>query len=79
MLQVPVPRVYEWNASANNPVGSEYILMEEATGTQLEYLWDKMTPDSKLAVMKEVVSIETKLSSLSFSQYVFRAFFCICA
>lgn len=45
--------------------------MEEATGTQVEYLWDNMTPDSKLAVMKEMVSIETKLSSLSFSQYVF--------
>lgn len=44
--------------------------MEEAPGTQIQNLWDKMTPDSKLAVMREVVSLEAKLSSLSFSQYV---------
>ena len=44
--------------------------MEEAPGTQIQNLWDKMTPDSKIAVMREVVSLEAKLSSLSFSQYV---------
>lgn len=41
--------------------------MEEAAGTQLGISWDEMTPDSKLAVMKEIVSIEKKLLSLTFS------------
>ena len=45
--------------------------MEEATGTQLATLWDSLGPDVKLSVMREVVSIETKMISLSFSQYVF--------
>jgi hypothetical protein len=42
--------------------------MEEAAGTQLGNSWDELTPDSKLVTMKEVVSVETKLLSLSFSQ-----------
>ncbi|KAK2763871.1 Phosphotransferase enzyme [Arachnomyces sp. PD_36] len=69
VLRIPVPRVHQWNANANNPVGSEYIIMEEATGTQLESVWDDLTPDSKLKVMREIVSVETKLLSLSFSHY----------
>lgn len=43
--------------------------MEEATGTQLAILWDSLGPDAKLSVMREVVSVETKMLSLSFSQY----------
>ncbi|RAL14078.1 aminoglycoside phosphotransferase family protein [Aspergillus homomorphus CBS 101889] len=67
---VPVPKVYDWSATANNPVGSEYIIMEEVAGTQLDQVWKELTPDSKLAIMKEIVSIELRLSSISFSQYV---------
>lgn len=45
--------------------------MEEATGTQLAIVWDSLGPDVKLSVMREVVSMETKMMSLSFSQYAF--------
>lgn len=55
-------------------MGSEYIIMEEATGTQLGKSWDEMSPDSKLKIMREVVSIEAKMLSVSFSQYVFVLF-----
>lgn len=60
----------EWSATAHNSVGSEYIIMEEAKGTQLGKSWDEMSPDSKLRVMGEVVSLEAKMLSVSFSQYV---------
>lgn len=50
--------------------------MEEATGKQLGRLWDDLNPDSKLAIMREVVSIETKMLSVSFSQYVFLPVYC---
>lgn len=43
--------------------------MEEATGTQLAILWDNLGPDIKLSVMREVVSIETRMMSVLFSQY----------
>jgi hypothetical protein len=45
--------------------------MEEATGTQLGVIWDELSPDSKLSIMREVVAIESKMLSVSFSQYVY--------
>ncbi|KAL1962037.1 hypothetical protein VTN77DRAFT_623 [Rasamsonia byssochlamydoides] len=35
VLEIPTPQVYAWSAHANNSVGSEYIVMEEAPGTKL--------------------------------------------
>ncbi|EAW11438.1 phosphotransferase family protein [Aspergillus clavatus NRRL 1] len=58
-LQIPVPQVLGWSATSNNPAGSEYIFMEEATGTQLGVIWDEL----------KVVSIESKMLSVSFSHY----------
>ena len=45
--------------------------MEEATGAQLGTVWDELSPDSKLSIMREVVDIESKMLSVSFSQYVY--------
>ncbi|KAJ6078569.1 hypothetical protein N7467_008322 [Penicillium canescens] len=42
VLGIPVPRVLQWNANADNPVGSEHIVMEEATRTQLAMVRDDM-------------------------------------
>ncbi|CRL22534.1 unnamed protein product [Penicillium camemberti] len=61
--------IFRWSATAQNPVGSEYIIMEEATGSQLGTVWDEMTPDLKLKIMRDVVSIKTKMLSISFSHY----------
>ncbi|CEJ62815.1 hypothetical protein PMG11_11302 [Penicillium brasilianum] len=69
ILQIPVPRILGWSANSENPVGSEYNFMEEAAGKQLATQWDDLTPDSKLAIMREIVAIETKLLSVSFSHY----------
>ncbi|KAJ5226519.1 hypothetical protein N7468_007744 [Penicillium chermesinum] len=66
---IPVPRIIGWSATSNNPVGSEYIFMEEATGIQLATQWDDLDPEAKLAIMREVVAIETKMLSVSFSHY----------
>ena len=43
--------------------------MEEAVGKQLASEWDKnLSANAKLAVMRELVTIEAKLLSVSFSQ-----------
>lgn len=70
MLGIPVPRVLEWNANADNPVGSAYIVMEEATGTQLAMVWNNMQPEQQVNIVNEIVALETKMLSISFSQYV---------
>ncbi|OJJ96810.1 hypothetical protein ASPACDRAFT_54196 [Aspergillus aculeatus ATCC 16872] len=57
-LQIPVPRVLHWNATSKNAVGSEYIIMEEASGTQLG-----------LSIMREIVTIESKMLVVSFFSF----------
>ena len=44
--------------------------MEEAKGTQLGEVWDSMVIDSKLQVGKDIVALERKLLSLSFTSFV---------
>ncbi|KAJ6121362.1 hypothetical protein N7512_003827 [Penicillium capsulatum] len=69
ILQLPIPRVLDWSATSYNSVGSEYVIMEEATGSQLAMTWGDLSPDTKLSVMRELVTIETRMMSLSFSHY----------
>lgn len=60
MLGIPVPKVLAWNRDPANPVGSEYVLMQEAAGSQLSELWDLMDLPAKLQVVEDIVSIEKK-------------------
>ncbi|KAJ5471088.1 hypothetical protein N7530_008445 [Penicillium desertorum] len=64
-LQIPVPRIFARSATPDNAVSSEYIIIEEVSGTQL-----RLNPDQKLSIMREVVTIESKMLGVSFSQYV---------
>ncbi|EZF73891.1 hypothetical protein H105_04230 [Trichophyton soudanense CBS 452.61] len=59
MLKIPVPKVLAWSSSSDNSVGAEYIIMEEAKGTQLSQTWDEM----KLHDRKQ------KLLSVTFGHY----------
>lgn len=45
--------------------------MEEAPGEQLESAWNKLPSSDKISIMKQLVDIEARLSSTSFSQYAF--------
>lgn len=70
MLKIPVPRVHAWCADSNNPVGCEYIIMEEAQGTKLEDVWENLSLEERIAIMKDLVSIESKILSISFKRSV---------
>lgn len=54
---------------AGNPVQSEYIIMEEAAGVQLSQVWDTLPLKTKLEIVKDLVNIEKKLLSISFTRY----------
>ncbi|KAH7370626.1 kinase-like domain-containing protein [Rhexocercosporidium sp. MPI-PUGE-AT-0058] len=69
VLNIPVPKVSAWSAAANNSVGAEYIVMEEAPGTQLEDVWDSKSMSDKMSIVKGLVEIEQKLLSVSFTRY----------
>ena len=58
----------------NNPVGSEYIFMEDVVGKQLAREWDNLFANAELTVMREFVATEVKLLSVSFSHYALTYF-----
>ncbi|KAI9836106.1 MAG: hypothetical protein M1819_001722 [Sarea resinae] len=69
ILKIPAPEVYAWSASTDDPVGAEYIIMEEAAGRQAVDTWDTLELESKVAIMKELISIEKKLLSVCLTSY----------
>jgi hypothetical protein len=65
-----VPKVLSWSGQAENPLESEYILMEEATGNQLGEIWDEMEIHDKLKIVDDILDLEKKFSTLSFTRSV---------
>lgn len=60
-LGLPVPKVFSWSDSNDNPVGCEYIIMEEAQGRPLNTVWSALEIDEKFAVVDEVLSTQKRL------------------
>jgi hypothetical protein len=46
--EIPVPRIFGYSIDSNNPVGSEYILMEYIPGVPLSLVWDSLGLIGKL-------------------------------
>ena len=69
ILNIPVPKVLAWSATDWNPVDAEYIIMEEAKGSQLHEVWEDLHLRTKLDVIQEIVDVERKLLSVSFGKY----------
>ncbi|RMD39186.1 hypothetical protein DV735_g5946, partial [Chaetothyriales sp. CBS 134920] len=68
ILNIPVPKVLAWSATDQNPVNAEYIIMEEAKGSQLHDVWQNLQLRSKVDVIHEIVDIERKLLSVTFNR-----------
>lgn len=66
---IPVPEVFAWSFDASNPVGAEYIIMEKAPGVQLFRVWDAMDVPEKMALIKQLTTLESQLSSIQFPAY----------
>ena len=69
VLNIPVPEVFGWSATDQNPVNAEYIIMEEAKGAQLHSIWADLQLRNKLGIIQQIVDIERKLLSASFNRY----------
>ncbi|KAH7402342.1 kinase-like domain-containing protein [Phaeosphaeria sp. MPI-PUGE-AT-0046c] len=68
ILSIPVPRVLAWSATDQNPVQAEYIIMEEARGTQLQEVWQDLPLRKKCEIIRAIVDVERKLLSISFEK-----------
>ncbi|CAN9184199.1 unnamed protein product [Alternaria alternata] len=52
ILNIPVPRVLAWSATDQNPVQAEYIIMEEASGSQLHEVWQDLPLRKKSDIIR---------------------------
>ncbi|KAL4950541.1 kinase-like domain-containing protein [Aspergillus filifer] len=69
VLHVPVPKVLAWSSRSGptSPVGSDYIVMEHAPGTQLAFVWPDMEDKCNKQTIEDIVDIQHKLISVRFS------------
>ena len=70
ILDLPVPKVLAWNASDQNPVGAEYIIMEEAKGAPYCEVSQSFKLAERCETIHKIVDIERTLLSVSFEKYV---------
>lgn len=61
VLKLPVPKVLGWSDTKDNLVESEYILMEEAKGSQLSSVWHGLPLKQKVHVIRGVVDVEAQM------------------
>lgn len=61
-----VPKVYGYCANAENPVGTEYILMEKASGVCLKSKWRSMTKQQIGKLAYDFLQMDTKLFETEF-------------
>ncbi|KAI7154284.1 Uracil-regulated protein [Hortaea werneckii] len=69
VLDIPVPRVIAWDGETANAAGCEYILMEEVKGESLGATWPGMELDEKFKIVEEIVPVQKKLQSVTFSRF----------
>nr|POE76201.1 altered inheritance of mitochondria protein 9, mitochondrial [Quercus suber] len=62
----PVPEVYDYSTNAENPARTEYILMEVMPGRNLGEIWYDLGEKARIAVVENLVDIESRLFSLDF-------------
>ncbi|KAF2442983.1 serine/threonine protein kinase [Karstenula rhodostoma CBS 690.94] len=66
---VPVPRVLDWNDDPANPTGTEYIIMEHASGVQLHEKWNTMNTLQQMLCVKSVATLVKEMAKLKFPAY----------
>ncbi|KAF2235077.1 hypothetical protein EV356DRAFT_523458 [Viridothelium virens] len=68
ILSIPMPKVLAWSATDQNPVDTEYIIMEEAKGSPLQEVWHDLQLRTKRDIIHEIIDVERKLLSVSFDR-----------
>ncbi|KAF2757486.1 hypothetical protein EJ05DRAFT_465617 [Pseudovirgaria hyperparasitica] len=69
-LGTPVPKVLAWSSRAqSNPIGAEYIIMEKASGVELEQIWPSLDIKERFAVVKAVAGYQKSWNSISFKKF----------
>jgi aminoglycoside phosphotransferase (APT) family kinase protein len=62
---LPVPRIYGYSTTPNNPIGSEYIIMEKTVGKEVGHAWYDLSVKERKSITLEVTKLEAILFSIS--------------
>ncbi|CAG8766636.1 10974_t:CDS:1, partial [Racocetra persica] len=65
---ISVPKVYYWNSSVNNLVGTEYILIEYLPSIRLCEIWSNLSIKKKKLFLLKIIDIQLVLKKLMFSK-----------
>lgn len=60
---VPVPAVVKYDASCDNPIGHEYILLERASGESLDVIFKTLDEDKISSIIDQLVDVLVQLHS----------------
>jgi aminoglycoside phosphotransferase (APT) family kinase protein len=61
---LPVPKVHGYSALSDNPVRTQYILLEKLEGRPLSDDWFSLPNKTLVKVMKQLVALEKKLLAI---------------
>ena len=63
---LPVPEVYDYSPSSDNPAKTEYIFMEFIRGTKLSDVWLELEEPDIVSVLRQLVQLESRMMSIPF-------------
>jgi len=67
LYNIPIPRIYAWDLTFDNPVGAPYVLRECVRGKNLSEngRFYKLSSKDKMKVIKELANVQAELSKPS--------------
>jgi hypothetical protein len=63
---IPTPEIYGYSTTAENLADTEYIFMEFNRGINLGDIWFELGETARIAVVRRLVELESRLFSLTF-------------
>ena len=63
---LPVPEVYDYSPSSDNPAKTEYIFMEFMKGTKLSDVWLELEEPDIVSVLRQLAQLESRMMSIPF-------------
>ncbi|KAF2806520.1 uncharacterized protein BDZ99DRAFT_501336 [Mytilinidion resinicola] len=66
---IPIPKIIDWNDDASTPIGTEYILMEHASGIQLHQRWPTMTSEQQVRCISDIYQKLKEMAAIKFPVY----------
>ncbi|KAH7379143.1 kinase-like domain-containing protein [Phaeosphaeria sp. MPI-PUGE-AT-0046c] len=67
--KIPIPNILDWSDDASNVIGSEYIIMEHASGIPLQEKWPTMNVSDQIKCIKAICQKLKAVVDLTFPAY----------